>query len=102
MFADVLTAVGHRGTDARIADFAIAAVAVVAAFGAVATLAGNAALQPRAALELRIRAGTRLGDAQVSALTQRHTMVSATFFALAAGPVTGAAITEFARPTIPI
>jgi len=29
-------------------------------------------------------------------------MVSATFFALAAGPVTGAAITEFARPTIPI
>jgi len=78
------------------------AVTILAAFGAGAGFAVDAAHQPHAALELRIVAGTRLRNANVHTLTQRHAFVIAAFLALAACAMAGTAITEFAGTAIRI
>jgi hypothetical protein len=83
-FAHALAAIGHRGADTRIADLAIAAVAVRAALGAVTGLADDAAHWPNAAVQLRIGTGLQLRDAKVRALTQRYAFVVAAFLTLVA------------------
>jgi hypothetical protein len=94
-----LAAIGHRGADTRIADLAIAAIAIRATFSAVAGVAGNAAL-PNAAIQCQIGAGLCGGNAEMRALTQRHACIVAAFLALAALPEAGAVVTELAGATV--
>jgi hypothetical protein len=82
--AEVPAAIGYRRTDTRIADLAVAAVAICAALGAVTGLPGDAALQSGTAFQRPVLAGLCLGNANVHALTQRHAFVIAAFLALAA------------------